>query len=135
MAEDSLGNKKQEVVDEIKKGRYMIINDAPCVVTEMLGSAPGKHGHKKWRITGVGLLDDKKRVLIISGGHKIEVPMVDKRNGQVLSVQDDKAQVMDSETYEVFEMIIPEEFKDKLQVNANVQYWVIMSAKVVKGIR
>lgn len=135
MAEESLGDKKQENVDEIKKGRYMIINDAPCVITEMLGSAPGKHGHKKWRITGVGLIDEKKRVLIISGGHKVDVPLVNKRNGQVLSIQADKAQVMDSETYEVLEIKIPEEFKDQIKENSNVQYWVIMGAKVVKGVR
>ena len=38
---------------------------------------------------------------------------------------------MDIESFETFELKIPEEFKDKIAEGANVNYWTILDEKVM----
>ena len=54
--------------------------------------------------------------------HKVQIPIINKRTAQVISISGDTAQLMDMETYETFEMEIPDEFKGKLKVGEEVQY-------------
>jgi len=138
--------KKTIDVHDLKKGRFMLIDDKPCVVTKIERSAPGKHGHAKFRITGVGVLDDKKRVIIKPGGAKIDVPIIDKRNAQVLNLMQKvfdnegnekgtKAQIMDLESYETTEITIPKEEVGKVVSGSVILYWVVMGEKLFKGIK
>ena len=69
------------------------------------------------------------------GHDNVEVPIIEKRNAQVLSVQGDAANVMDSETYETFDLKIPDEFKGQVANGATVLYWVIMNEKVIKQVK
>ena len=69
------------------------------------------------------------------GHDNIDTPIVDKRNAQVLSVAGNKANVMDSETYETFDLDIPEELKDNCVAGTNLLYWVILGTKVMKQIK
>lgn len=112
-----------------------MMDGAPCKVTDVATSKPGKHGHSKYRITAVGILDSKKRQMVIPGGENVEAPIVDKRNAQVLSVTADHANVMDSETYETFDLEIPEELKDQVNEGTTVLYWDIVGTKVMKQIK
>jgi len=54
--------------------------------------------------------------------HKVQIPIIDKRTAQVISVSGDTVQLMDMETYETFELEIPEEFKGKLETGKEIQY-------------
>jgi translation initiation factor 5A len=54
-------------IGELKKGNYVVLEGAACVVSDMQVSRPGKHGHAKVRLTGVGIIDDKKRVIVAPG--------------------------------------------------------------------
>jgi len=65
----------------------------------------------------------------------IEVPIVGKHNASVLSVSGTLANVMDSETFETFDLEIPNEFQSQLTEGANVVYWSIMGKKVMKQIK
>lgn len=112
-----------------------MIDDAPCKVSDMQVSRPGKHGHAKVRLSGVGLIDEKKRVVVMPGHDKIEVPIVDKRTAQVLSVSGNTANVMDSETYETFDMEVPSELKGSVTDGSNVLYWQILDKRVMKQIK
>ena len=47
---------------------------------------------------------------------------MDKRNAQVLAIKGDAVELMDLETYETFEMKIPDEFKDKIKEGENIGY-------------
>ncbi|MBS1266617.1 MAG: Translation initiation factor 5A [Candidatus Woesearchaeota archaeon] len=122
-------------VGSLKKGSYVVIDGVASKVVAIQVSRPGKHGHAKVRLSGVGLLDDKKRVIVMPGHDKIDVPIVDKRPAQVLNVQGDKANVMDSENYQTFDLKIPEELKDDVVAGATVVYWTIMDDKVMKQVR
>ena len=127
--------KKLVSIGSLKKGDTAIIDDAPCKITDVTISRPGKHGHAKVNLTAVGILDQKKRNIVLPGHDKIEVPIIEKKNAQVLSISGNKANVMDSETYETFDMDIPEELKAEVHEGVEVLYWTIMGIKVMKQIK
>ena len=127
--------KKLVSIGSLKKGDTAIIDDAPCKITDVTISRPGKHGHAKVNLTAVGILDQKKRNIVLPGHDKIEVPIIRKKNAQVLSISGNKANVMGSETYEAFEMDIPEELKAEVHEGVEVLYWTIMGIKVMKQIK
>ncbi len=128
-------NTKQMGVSTLQKGRYIVIEGSACVVTDIQISKPGKHGHAKVRLSAVGILDDKKRVIVMPGHDNVDVPIIDKRNAQVLSAHGDRANVMDTETYESFDLVVPEEMRGKLTEGSSVLYWVIMGEKVMKQVK
>lgn len=127
--------KKLVSIGSLKKGDTAIIDDAPCKITDVTISRPGKHGHAKVNLTAVGILDQKKRNIVLPGHDKIEVPIIEKKNAQVLSISGNKANVMDGETYETFDMEIPEELKAEVHEGVEVLYWTIMGIKVMKQIK
>ena len=69
------------------------------------------------------------------GHDNIEVPIIEKRTAQVLSLHGDMANVMDSETYETFDLKIPEEFKDQVVEGSSVLYWTILDEKIIKQVK
>ena len=121
--------------NQIQKGSFILLGGVACKVVDVEISKPGKHGHSKVRISAMGLVDEKKRIEVMPGHDNVEVPIIEKRNAQVLSVQGDTANVMDSETYETFDLKIPEEFKGKISDGMSVLYWDIMNEKVIKQIK
>ena len=118
----------------MQKGSYIVIDGAPCKVVDTQTSKPGKHGHSKIRISAVGIVDEKKRIIVLPGHDNVEVPILEKKNAQVLSLTGDTANVMDNESYETFDLMIPEELKSDVVEGANVLYWVIMDDKVMKQV-
>ncbi len=122
-------------IGTLQKGNYIVIDGVACRVVDTQTSRPGKHGHAKVRLTGVGLIDDKKRVIVVPGHDHIEVPIIDKMNAQVLSIAGDTANVMDTESYETFDIKIPEELKGEVVEGCTVLYWVILDDKVMKQVK
>ncbi|MFB6135473.1 MAG: translation initiation factor IF-5A [Halobacteriaceae archaeon] len=100
---------EQKQVRELQEGNYVMIEDAPCKITSYSTAKPGKHGSAKARIDARGVFDDKKRSLSQPVDAKIYVPIIDRKQGQVVNVEGDDAQVMDLDTYETFTMRIPED--------------------------
>lgn len=126
---------KQVHVISLKKGNYCIIDGVASQVVDTQISRPGKHGHAKVRLSAVGLIDGKKRILVMPGHDNIKVPIVDKRSAQVLSVHGDAANVMDSETYETFDMAIPGDLAGEIVAGVSVMYWIILDDKVIKQVK
>ena len=126
---------KTITANNVQKGTSIILEGAACRVVDVEISKPGKHGHSKVRISAVGLVDEKKRIVVMPGHDNIEVPIIEKRTAQVLSVHGDMANVMDSETYETFDLKIPEEFKEQVAESASVLYWTILNDKVIKQVK
>lgn len=119
---------------EAKPGRYVIFDGHACVVKSLEISRPGKHGHAKCRIEAIGLKDAKKIIKIMPGHDKIESPVIEKKTAQILSVHGNSANVMDMESFETFDIIIPDELKGKVQEGIQVQYWIILDEKIVQDI-
>jgi len=126
------GGTKLVSIGTLQKGNYIVIEGAACKVFDIQVSRPGKHGHAKIRLTGVGLFDDKKRVIVAPGHDNVEVPIVEKKTAQVLSVHGDQANVMDMDTYETFDLAIPEELKPQVVDGVQIIYWEVLADKVMK---
>jgi translation initiation factor 5A len=99
-------------------------------------SKPGKHGAAKARIVAIGLFDGVKRSIIKPVDAKIEVPIVDKRVGQVISLR--PLMIMDLENPEIFfetEMPEDEELASKLKEGVQVEYWNILGRKKIVRVK
>ncbi len=130
-----MGHTKPVSVGSLQKGHYIVIDGVACRVVDTQTSRPGKHGHAKVRLTAVGLLDDKKRVIVMPGHDNVETPIVEKKNAQVLSIQGDTAQVMDADTYETFDLKIPDDLKGSVTEGCTIVYWIVLDEKVMKQIK
>ena len=126
--------KKIGSMNELKVGSFILIEGAVCKVTNMTHSKPGKHGSPKIRLEATGVLDGRRRSLVQPADGRVEVPIIEKKNAQIISISGDKASAMDLETYETFDIEIPEEFQGKLQEGSTVLYWDI-GVKLMKTIK
>ena len=115
-------------IGSLKPGQYIIIDNDPCKIVEFEKSKPGKHGAAKARIIGIGFFSGQKRSMVSPVGAKVQVPLIEKRTGQVISVMKDMIQLMDLETYNTFEAPLPEEnaIKNILTSGVEVEYWKIL---------
>lgn len=121
-------------VRTLKVNRYLIIDDEPCKIVGYSTSKPGKHGEAKARIEAIGVFDNQKRSIVHPVKHKVQVPMIDKRSAQVLAIMGNNVQLMDMETYEIFEIPIPEEFADKLEAGKEIQYLDALGRKKITRV-
>lgn len=101
--------KEQRQVRDLQEGSYVMMDDAPCKINAYSTAKPGKHGSAKARIEGRGVFDSKKRSLSQPVDQKVWVPIIQRKQGQIVSVEGDDAQVMDLDTYETFTMRIPDD--------------------------
>jgi translation initiation factor 5A len=106
---------------ELKVGRYVVIDGEPCKIVEIETSAPGKHGAAKMRVVAIGIFDNQKRTLLKSADAEVEIPVLNKVNAQVVSVQENTAQVMDLTNYQIYEVAIPEDQKENVKPGTNVE--------------
>jgi translation initiation factor 5A len=119
-------------VRTLKENRYMLIDDEPCKIMSISTSKPGKHGEAKARIEAIGIFDGQKRSVVHPVKHKVGVPIIDKRSAQILALMgEDTVQLMDLETYETFEMQIPEELKGQLKPGNEILYLQAMGKKKI----
>lgn len=119
----------------LQKGSYIVIEGAACKISDTQTSKPGKHGHSKMRIQAVGIIDGKKRDIVMPGHENCDVPIIEKRSAQVLSVSGDVANVMDSETFETFDLKIPEELKGSCVEGCAILYWDVLGERVMKQVK
>ena len=128
-------SKKVLEVKTLKVGKYVIIGGEASKITSLQTSSPGKHGAAKARVEAMGIFDNQKRNFVKPVDSKCDVPMIDKRLGQVLALMGDDVQLMDLETYETFEIPIPDELKGKLNEGSEVDYIMAMGKKKVMRIK
>jgi len=114
--------KQVSEVRQLKVNRYIIIDDEPCKIVSLTTSKPGKHGEAKARIEAIGIFDAQKRSVVHPVRHKVQVPIIDKRTAQVVALMGNQVQLMDMDTYETFEMNIPEDLKGQLNAGEEIQY-------------
>lgn len=126
---------KQALASSLKTGNFVIFDNIACRITKMDISKTGKHGHAKCRIEAVGLVDGRKIVKVIPGHDSVDVPIIEKRGAQVLSTNEDIANVMDMESYETFDLKIPEELKGEVKEGMQVVYWIILNERVMKQVK
>ena len=128
---------KRTEISSLKVGRNIFIDNEPCKIVAYEKSKPGKHGSAKARIVAIGVFDGVKRSIVSPVSAKIDVPLIEKRNGQVVSLSEDSVQLMDLETYEVFYTKKPSEenIKTKLTEGLEVEYWRIMDRMKIMRVK
>ncbi|GAB7019631.1 translation initiation factor IF-5A [Halostagnicola bangensis] len=112
--------KKQQEVRDLQEGSYVVIDDVACNINSYSTAKPGKHGSAKARIEAEGVFDGKKRSLSQPVDAKIWVPIIERKQGQIVSVDGNDMQVMDLETYETITMRVPEE--QDVSPDENIEY-------------
>jgi translation initiation factor 5A len=118
----------------LKVGSYIVIDGEPCRIVSYDHSKPGKHGSAKARVAAIGVFDGSKHSLVSPVSSNVEVPLIDKRSGQVISIAGQTLQIMDLETFEVFETSsVEDEIRDRIRQGSEVEYWkVIERVKIVR---
>jgi len=121
----------------IKVGSYMMIDGEPCKIVEYDKSKPGKHGSAKARVVGIGLFDDVKRSHVSPVSANIEVPMLEKKTGQVISMTDDTIQLMDLANFEVFDVpnTTDTDLKNKIQNGVEIEYWRVLGRNKIIRVK
>lgn len=120
----------------VKEGSFIIIDGEPCRIVAYDKSKPGKHGSAKARVVGIGLFDGVKRSIVSPVAANVAVPIIEKKAGQIIAITPNAVQIMDLETFEVFETAPPaeEELKGRLQQGAEVEYWRVLGRnKIVRA--
>lgn len=124
-------------VGDLKVGSYAIVDGEPSRIMSIQKSKSGKHGSAKYRCSAVSLFDGSKRSFVNPVDTSINIPIVEKNAAQIVSMTPDGLQLMDLETYEVFEVATPkdEEIVNKLAAGKEVEYWKIMGRYKVQRVK
>jgi translation initiation factor 5A len=124
-------------VGELRVGGYMMIDGEPCKIVDVTKSKPGKHGAAKARIVAIGVFDNQKRQFVKPVDANAEVPIIDKRTGQVFALNPSGVQLMDLETFEYLDAPFPdeEELKNKLAAGLEVEYWKILGKVKITRVK
>jgi translation initiation factor 5A len=124
-------------VGSLKIGQYIVLENEPCKIVEYEHSKPGKHGAAKARIVAIGVFTNQKRNVISPVDGKLDVPLIEKKTGQVISVTGEMVQLMDMETYVTFETPFPdeEELRGRLSSGQEVEYWQMLGRNKIVRIK
>jgi translation initiation factor 5A len=124
-------------IGSLKDGSFVVIDGIPCRVVSMDKSKTGKHGSAKGRVVAVGIFDGIRRNIVGPADERVDVPLVEKRAAQVISVTPDHIQLMDLENYETFDVKPPKEegLVAKLANGVEVEYWDMLNEKHIMRVK
>ncbi len=126
--------KKLQEIKNLKPGSYVIIDDVPCVVEKLQTSKAGKHGAAKARLFARGVFDTEiKKIIVRPGDTRMDVPMIEKKTAQLISMSGSHVQLMDMTDYTTYEVSMPEELKDQLVEGDEVTVWEYGTYRMIKG--
>jgi translation initiation factor 5A len=119
----------------LKVGSYIIIDGEPCRIVSYDHSKPGKHGSAKARVAAIGVFDGSRHSLVSPVSANVDVPLINKKNGQIISISGQTLQIMDIESFEVFETsAVEDEIRDKVTQGGEVEYWKVLDkVKIVRA--
>lgn len=128
---------KKTEAKSLKPGAYFLIDGEPCRVIQMDKSKPGKHGAAKANIVAVGFFDNRKRNVIMPADRMVDVPLIDKSSATVIADMGETYSLMDSETFETYEVPKPadEEVASKIELNVAVEVWHVMDTKIIVRVK
>jgi translation initiation factor 5A len=120
----------------LKTGNFIVIDGEPCRIVEISKAKTGKHGSAKAHVVAIGIFTGNKKTLVAPVSQRVEVPIINKRTGQVIALTGDSVQIMDLETFETLEVEMPseEDIKSKLQPGAEVEYWEVMGKRKIMRV-
>ena len=133
-----MDEKKIAHAGSLKKGSYILIDGSACVVRDTQTSRPGKHGHAKVRIKAQDLITGSTKEIVKPGHDNVDVPIIKKKDGQILSMDGNNVSIMDMETFEQLEAdtnIADDEVKGKIEAGQTVVFWLVNGKIIIKQIK
>jgi translation initiation factor 5A len=124
--------KRSVEIKNLKQGSYVLIDDVPCVVEKVQKSKAGKHGAAKARMMARGVFTDVKKIIVKPADTKMDSPIIEKKVGQVISLSENHAQLMDMVDYNTYEVTMPEEMKGQIVEGDEVVVWEFGSYRMIK---
>jgi len=124
----------------VKEGSYIILDGEPCKVVSREHFKPGKHGSAKVRLVAISILTGSKKSYVSPAESRVDIPIIDKRSGQVTSMMDNSVQVMDLQTFEVFETPKPSpeemaELGGPIGPGTEVEYWSMLGKNKIMRVK
>ena len=119
---------------QAKSGTVILIDGEACTVKSNDKSKSGKHGAAKCRIEAIGIFSGKKKIMACPGSERFDVPNVEKRKGQILSVSEEFASVMDMESFETIDLTFIEDLRGQLAAEQQIEYWDVEGEKKIMRI-
>ena len=127
--------KTTAIIKNLKKDGLILIDGVPCRVERVQVSTSGKHGAAKARVEAIGLFDGRRRSIVKPADEEVEVPILEKKRGQVIAIIGNTAQIMNMEDFSVFELEIPEERKDEVKQGEEIDYYEIVGIRTLKKLK
>jgi len=121
-------------MNDLQNGKYVMIDDTPCRVVDIQKSHPGKHGAAKMRVTAIGIFDGNKKILLKPSDADIDIPIIERKHGQIVTMTANVAQIMDLTTFENTEMPIPEDLMASAEVGKEVEYMETVGKRLITRI-
>jgi len=63
-----------------------------------------------------------------------EVPILQRKKGQILSFDGNSIQIMDMESYETFDLAVPEDMRGDVESGKEIDYFECMGRKLLTRI-
>ncbi|KAJ5636647.1 eukaryotic translation initiation factor 5A-2 [Penicillium longicatenatum] len=73
----------------LRKNGHVVIKGRPCKIIEMSTSKTGKHGHAKVHMVATDIFTGKKLEDLSPSTHNMDVPIVNRREYQLLDISED----------------------------------------------
>jgi len=120
---------------ELREGKYVIVDDIPCRVVGIDKAKTGKHGAGKMRVTAIGVFDGQKKTLLVPCDADIEVPNIERKTAQIVSISGSTAQLMDTTTFETYELTIPEDMVADAAAGKEVDIMEALGRKAITRVK
>ena len=118
-------------MNDLRVGKYVIADDHPCRVMSIDHAKTGKHGAGKNMVVCISIIDGSKHSIMKPSDADVEIPIVERRRAQVVSMAGENAQLMDLTSYETFDTQIPEDMRAEIEVGKEIQYMDVMGQKIL----
>ena len=128
---------KNKSAGSLQKGNYVVMDGVASIVSEVNISRPGKHGHAKVRIKAQDIITGSTKEVVKPGHDNVEVPIILKKRGQILSIDGDTIELMDMETFEQISAdlkVADEEVRGSLEAGQTVMFWHVMGKVIIKQV-
>lgn len=93
----------------LRKNGYVMIKERPCKIVEMSTSKTGKHGHAKVHLVAIDIFTGKKLEDICPSTHNMNVPNVNRKDYQLVNIEDDFVSLMDDGGDQKEDLKIPDD--------------------------
>jgi len=122
---------------DLKKGSYIVLDGEPCRIVEITRAKTGKHGSAKAHVVAIGVFSGQKKTMVAPVDTRVQIPIIEKRVGQVIADLGDAIQIMDMETFDTIDVDKPEDeaLRGKLEPGVQVEYWLIMGRAKIMRLR